>query len=120
MGWQSVKRKVTEATALIFFAILGTAAVAWAAGSGAAQMMLSGGSLGGVSFPHHRHQEALGACDTCHSLFPQTAGAIRDLIGRKKMRKREVMDRCRGCHQALASAAKRAGPTQCSGCHHRK
>ena len=84
---------------------------------GAATIVLQGGSSGNVSFPHHRHQNALGDCNLCHGLFPQNAGSAERLKAEGKLKKKEVMEQCRTCHRKRADKGKRAGPTSCKGCH---
>jgi uncharacterized radical SAM superfamily protein len=87
---------------------------------GAKEMVLSGGSLGDVNFPHHRHQEAFGDCNNCHNLFPHTAGAIQELNKQDKLKKKEVMNQCTKCHKELAASAKKGGPVKCKECHQKK
>ena len=110
---------------MIFFAlfivvITGIAIGAAEVKNGAKVMALSGGNLGNVSFPHHRHQEALGDCNSCHNLFPQTAGAIQELNRQDKLKKKEVMSQCTKCHKELASSDKKGGPVKCKECHQKK
>ena len=78
---------------------------------GAADMVLQGGKPGDVLFPHHMHQSALGNCDLCHNLFPQTKGGIDKLKAEGKLKKKEVMDQCQACHR------QKTGPIKCSECH---
>ena len=88
--------------------------------NGAKEMVLLGGSLGNISFPHHRHQEALGDCNSCHNLFPQANGAIQDLNREEKLKKKEVMNQCTNCHKERASSGKKGGPVKCKECHQKK
>ncbi|MBW1784021.1 MAG: cytochrome c3 family protein [Deltaproteobacteria bacterium] len=84
---------------------------------GAATIMLQGGSSGNVSFSHHRHQNALGNCNLCHSLFPQNAGSTEKLKAQGKLKNKEVMEQCRTCHRQRADRGGKTGPTGCKGCH---
>ncbi|MCJ7686209.1 MAG: cytochrome c family protein [Desulfobacteraceae bacterium] len=84
---------------------------------GAATIVLQGGSSGNVSFPHHRHQNALDDCNLCHGMFPQNPGSIERLKVEGKLKKKEVMEKCRTCHREKADKGERAGPTRCRGCH---
>ena len=88
--------------------------------NGAEEMVLFGGSLGNVSFPHYRHQEALGDCNSCHNLFPQTAGTIQELNRQVKLKKKEVMNQCTKCHKEVAASDKKGGPVKCKECHQKK
>ena len=78
---------------------------------GAADMMLQGGKLGDVPFPHHLHQSVLEDCKLCHNLFPQISGSIEKLKAEGKLKKKEVMDRCQACHR------QKTGPIKCGECH---
>lgn len=85
---------------------------------GAEKMELNGGKKGKVPFPHKLHQEKLGDCDACHSLFPHKAGAIDELKAEGKLKKKKVMNtQCIKCHKAEKKAGNKAGPTSCSTCH---
>ncbi|MDF1592686.1 MAG: cytochrome c3 family protein [Desulfobacterales bacterium] len=88
--------------------------------NGAKEMVLFGGSLGDVPFPHHRHQAAFKDCNNCHNLFPQTVGAIQELNRQDKLKKKEVMNQCTKCHKELASTDKKGGPVKCKECHQKK
>ena len=107
---------------LLCAAILLVAALALAGGQprGADNMVLEGGSTGWVPFPHHRHQDALGDCMACHTLFPQQAGSIVALKAEGKLKKKTVMNACTKCHRNLAKAGQPSGPTSCKECHSRK
>ena len=84
---------------------------------GAEEMVLQGGKLGSVPFPHHKHQEALEACKDCHNIFPKVAGSVEDLKVQGKLEKKRVMNECRGCHKEKAGKGEKAGPTKCKACH---
>lgn len=87
---------------------------------GADGMVLEGGDTGWVPFPHHRHQDALGDCMACHTLFPQKAGSIEVLKAEGKLKKKAVMNNCSKCHRNLVTAGRPSGPTTCKQCHSRK
>jgi hypothetical protein len=85
---------------------------------GAASMNLEGGKRGNVPFPHHQHQENLGDCNICHSVFPQKAGSIADLQAEGKIKKKYVMNKlCTKCHKERKKAGEKSGPTTCKKCH---
>ena len=85
---------------------------------GAANMDLNGGKRGNVPFPHHQHQEKLGDCDICHSVFPQKSGSIEELKAEGKLKKKYVMNKlCTKCHKETKKAGQKSGPTTCKKCH---
>ena len=55
---------------------------------GAEIILLSGGKMRDVHFPHHRHQDVLGDCNICHDLFPQKLGSIEELKNQGKLEKK--------------------------------
>jgi hypothetical protein len=94
------------------------AASAQTPNAGAPEIVLNGGSLGNVHFPHQRHQQTLVDCKLCHSLFPQKPGAIEALMAQGKLAKKEVMNTlCVKCHKDRKKAGEKAGPTTCTTCH---
>ena len=85
---------------------------------GAESVELPGGKRGNVPFPHHQHQEKLGDCDICHSVFPQESGSIEKLKAEGKLKKKYVMNKlCTKCHKETKKAGRKTGPTTCSKCH---
>jgi hypothetical protein len=84
---------------------------------GSENMVIEGGRLGKVPFPHHIHQNTLNNCNYCHNLFPKTLNSIEKLIDEGKLKKKEVMNNCRECHKQKAENNEKAGPTNCKGCH---
>jgi cytochrome c-type protein NrfB len=109
-----LKKAIIIGIAVLSLAFVGTA---FAGGMGAANMTLDGGSLGNVAFPHHLHQTKLGNCNICHKLFPKEAGAIKKGIADGSLKKKQVMNNCKECHQKYKDEGKTAGPTACMGCH---
>ncbi len=98
---------------------LSFAGVAFGGDNGAVSMVLKGGSLGDVAFPHKLHQEKLGNCEACHKLFPKETGAIQKLIAAGTLKKKQVMDSCKSCHQETKDQGRTAGPTSCKTCHNK-
>jgi len=96
---------------------LAFAGAAFAGGNGAEFMVLKGGSVGDVGFPHKLHQDKLNDCEVCHNLFPQKAGAVQKLISAGTLKKKQVMDNCKSCHQETKDKGRTAGPTSCDSCH---
>ena len=85
---------------------------------GAKSIEIDGGTRGKVPFPHHRHQENLGDCTICHSIFPQKPGSIEELKAQGKLKKKYVMNKlCTKCHKDIKRAGRKTGPTTCSKCH---
>jgi uncharacterized membrane protein len=85
---------------------------------GAAEIVLEGGALGNVHFPHQRHEAKLVDCMICHSAYPQKAGAIEELKAQGKLAKKQIMnEQCTKCHKERKQAGEKAGPTSCTKCH---
>jgi cytochrome c7-like protein len=102
---------------LIIIVFTGSLAVA-VQNQGAKDIKLDGGQKGVVDFPHHLHQSAIGDCNACHSVFPKTAGIIKELKIQKKLKKKQVMNKtCIKCHKEKKKAGVKTGPTKCSQCH---
>jgi hypothetical protein len=122
---EAMKRPATKATLLcqaVMAVLLGLMLVADAPASepekGSEQIVLTGGASGDVAFPHRRHQQNLGACDTCHSLYPQEAGSIDRLKERNQLKPKTVMNQqCTSCHREKKRSGQSTGPTTCKGCH---
>lgn len=88
------------------------------AGDGAETIVMKGGSLGDVTFPHKVHQDKLSQnCDACHKLFAKEAGSIEKAIAAGTMKKKEAMAQCVDCHKAEAAKNAAAGPIKCKECH---
>jgi hypothetical protein len=88
---------------------------------GAKDIELNGGKRGKVPFPHHSHQEKLGNCDVCHTVFEQKTGIIEELKAQGKLEKKYVMNKlCTKCHKEKQKAGEKSGPTTCSKCHIKK
>lgn len=94
------------------------AVLAQSQNTGAAEIVLDGGTSGNVAFPHQRHQAKLVDCTTCHSVFPQKAGGIEELKAQGKLAKKQIMNElCIKCHKEKKQAGEKAGPTTCTTCH---
>jgi hypothetical protein len=112
-----MKRQIVAAFILV---AMGACAAVALETKGAESITLDGGSRGVVSFPHYRHQSALGDCNACHSLFPQEQGVIMRLKQEGKLAGKQVMNKhCIKCHRAEKKAGKKAGPVSCSQCHNK-
>jgi hypothetical protein len=97
---------------------LGKGVFAQPQNTGAAEIVLDGGTGGNVHFPHRQHQEKLGDCAICHSVYPQKAGSIEELKAQGKLTKKEIMNtQCTKCHKEKQRAGEKAGPTTCTTCH---
>ena len=104
-------------TVLLIFCFISSAAVA-VQNQGSKEIKLDGGKKGPISFAHHLHQDIVGDCNVCHSIFPKEQGAIKDLIVQKELKKKQVMNKtCLKCHRAKKKAGEDHGPTACSACH---
>lgn len=103
---------------LTLWALVSAAAVQ---NKGAEEITLEGGDRGTVKFTHHKHQNKLGDCNICHSLFPQEPGAIVKLKSGGQLVGKQIMNKlCIKCHKAQKKAGNKAGPVTCSKCHHKK
>lgn len=108
-------RTIYLALLLVVISAISTMAVE---NKGAAEIKLNGGSRGTITFPHHRHQKALGDCKICHKLFAQKKGSIDQLKESGKLTKKEVMNKlCIHCHRAKKRNGQRSGPVTCTKCH---
>ena len=118
-GRLEVKAKVVAA---VMIGLLVIAAVSMAVeNKGAQDITLAGGKSGEVPFPHHRHQDVLVDCNTCHSVFPQKAGIIEAHKAEGKLKKKQVMNKlCTKCHKENKRAGKKGGPVTCKTCHIKK
>lgn len=110
-------RKSIMAVLVILAIVLVSTLGAAAEDNGAEEMVLQGGKLGNVAFPHHRHHHALGDCAPCHNLFPKLAGVIERLKVEEKLQKKKVMKQCQACHKEKAGKGEKTGPTKCKACH---
>jgi uncharacterized membrane protein len=85
---------------------------------GAENMELYGGKRGKVPFPHHLHQDVLGNCKVCHSVFPKKAGSIEAMKASGELKSKRVMNgQCTKCHKTTIKNGGKAGPTKCNDCH---
>lgn len=84
---------------------------------GAESIVLQGGSMAAVTFPHGRHQAIFVDCKPCHELFPQQSQAVDRMKGEGKLQKKDVMNMCKKCHTDLTDKGQKAGPTACKDCH---
>ena len=84
---------------------------------GAESIVLNGGSIGSVTFPHGLHQGVFVDCKPCHELFGKEANVIDKMKAEGKLQKKQVMDMCKNCHKELAAKGEKAGPTGCKDCH---
>ena len=85
---------------------------------GTKEKELFGGTRGKVPFPHHQHQNKLGGCNDCHSIFPKTDGAIEDMKKKGTLQSKKIMNTvCIKCHRAEKKTGNKSGPLTCSKCH---
>ena len=72
---------------------------------------------GSVVFPHGRHQKMFVDCRPCHQMFPKSPQVIAKMQTEGKLKKKEVMNMCKECHEARLAKGESAGPTACKDCH---
>lgn len=102
---------------LLIGILLATGTIKAAEDKGAGSIVLKGGSIGSVTFPHGRHQGIFVDCTPCHELFGKESQVIDRMKSEGKLQKKEVMNLCKNCHKDLAAKGQKAGPTACKGCH---
>ncbi len=110
MRYRMLKGVVLTAAVFCF------AVYAWA-NTGASDIMILAGKKKSVDFPHKTHQTVLKDCSICHAIFPKEAGAIQKMIGEGKLKKKQVMKKCQGCHKGMKKAGQKTGPISCGSCH---
>ena len=116
-----MKRIVGPLVALILVSAAVGAFCTTGQDKGASDIDLIGGKRGNVPFPHHLHQEKLGDCQICHSVFEQKSGSIEALKSQGKIKKKYVMNKlCNKCHKEKKRAGEKSGPTTCKNCHIKK
>lgn len=88
-------------------------------GTGAEEIVLDGGKLGEIRFPHRQHQcDEPPNCQRCHDLFPQVKNSIALSKQEGTLDPRQVMNGlCITCHREAAEAGKPSGPRSCTVCH---
>jgi hypothetical protein len=85
---------------------------------GAEKIQIDGGSGGAVLFLHRTHQDKLGDCNICHSMFPQEPQSLARLKENGQLKPKDVMNKlCIKCHKTEKKAGNNSGPTTCSKCH---
>ena len=80
-------------------------------------IVLKGGGMGSITFPHGRHLATFVDCKPCHELFPKESQVVDRMMTEGKMHKQDVMEMCKKCHTDLAGKGQKAGPTACKDCH---
>ena len=102
---------------LLTFVLHSPFAFASSEDNGSESIVLKGGKLGNVVFPHGRHQRLKVDCRPCHALFPKESGSIENMKTEAKLKNKYVMVLCKFCHKGRISKGTKAGPTTCKGCH---
>lgn len=93
-------------------------AVAFATTKGNPEIVLQGGKMGNITFPHHLHQSVVNDCMVCHVNFSQEPGSLQAAKDIGTLKKKQVMDTtCLKCHKDRKKAGETHGPVSCSGCH---
>jgi len=85
--------------------------------TGASDITITAGKKKSIDFPHKTHQTVLKDCSICHAIFPKEPGVILKRIGDGKLKKKQVMKKCQGCHKKMKKAGQKTGPTSCGSCH---
>ncbi|GAB6905696.1 putative cytochrome C3 [Desulfosarcina cetonica] len=113
-----MKRFVSGIGTMVILLVGAVAICAAAANRGPADMQLFGGNQGKVPFSHARHQDRLGDCNVCHSVFPQTHASIEKMKAAGSLKPKQVMNtQCIKCHRQEKKAGNPHGPLTCRTCH---
>ena len=109
-----IKKWVAGITLSVFISAIGLAVE----NKGAEKIQIDGGSKGKISFQHRKHQERLGDCNVCHTMFPQESQSLARLKKNGQLKRKYIMNKlCIKCHKAEKKAGNKTGPTKCSKCH---
>jgi hypothetical protein len=109
-----IKKWVVGIILSVFISTIGLAVE----NKGAEKIQIDGGSRGAISFQHRQHQDRLGDCNVCHTMFPQESQSLARLKGNGQLKPKNVMNKlCIKCHKAEKKVGNNAGPTKCSKCH---
>ena len=109
-----IKKWVAGIILSVFISAIGLAVE----NKGAEKIQIDGGSKGKISFQHRKHQDRLGDCNVCHTMFPQESQSLARLKKNGQLKRKYVMNKlCVKCHKAEKKAGNKAGPTKCSKCH---
>ena len=109
--------KIKSIVLLVMLMIIPFVLDAAAEDTGAGNIVIKGGRLGSVAFPHRKHQDTLFDCKLCHNLFPKAAGSIERLKNKGNLKRKATMYQCVDCHKNKADKREKSGPTSCKGCH---
>lgn len=95
-----------------------SAAIVFAHGQGKEEIILYGGKMGKITFPHHMHHGIIKDCMVCHVDFSKEPGALQASKEAGILKKKQVMNKtCLKCHRDRKKAGQAYGPVKCSGCH---
>ncbi len=101
----------------LVFLFLSTAVV-FAQNKGQAEIILNGGRMGNITFPHYLHHGVINDCMVCHKDFVKEPGSLQAAKDKGVLKKKQVMyNTCLKCHKDRKKAGETHGPVSCSGCH---
>lgn len=95
-----------------------SAGIIFAETNGRKEIIIEGGKLGNITFPHHLHHDVVNDCMVCHVDFAKEPGSLQAAKDKGALKKKQVMDKtCLKCHKERKKAGETHGPVSCSGCH---
>ena len=95
-----------------------SSAIVFAHSKGKEEIILQGGKMGNITFPHHMHHGVVNDCMVCHKDFSREPGSLQAAKDKGALKKKQVMNgTCLKCHKDRKKAGEKYGPVSCSGCH---
>ena len=95
-----------------------SSAIVFANNQGKKEIILNGGKMGNITFPHHMHHGVVNDCMVCHENFSKEPGLLQAAKDKGSLKKKQVMNKtCLKCHRDRKKAGEIYGPVKCSGCH---
>lgn len=92
--------------------------IVFAQNQGSKEIILKGGKMGNITFPHYTHHGVIQDCMVCHADFSKEPGALDKAKVQGTLKKKQVMyETCLKCHKNRKKAGETSGPVKCSGCH---
>ncbi|MBT6340020.1 MAG: cytochrome c3 family protein [Desulfobacula sp.] len=95
-----------------------SSAIVFAQNQGSKEIIINGGKMGNITFPHYTHHGVIQDCMVCHAAFSKEPGALQKAKDLGTLYKKQVMkESCLKCHLDKKKAGETFGPVKCKGCH---
>jgi len=92
--------------------------IVFAQNQGSKEIIINGGKMGNITFPHYTHHGVIQDCMVCHVSFSKEPGALDKAKVQGTLKKKQVMyETCLKCHKAKKNTGEISGPIKCKGCH---